>query len=216
MLTLPEKTLLVKLYYQNGECASAALRSYRHTKGIRRGKGPLTNAAVARMISKFKATGCLDDRPRSGRPSTRRNAAETVKNEMETVAGSSMHGEVSILAVARRTGIPYTTVWLALRRTLRCYPYKIHRHHELLPGDSVNGRAFVVWAFQKLAEDDDWLSNLLWTDESHFTLRGSVNTHNCRIWATENPRTVVETPLHDEKVTVWVGRYRDFFFRGNA
>ncbi|GFT95377.1 uncharacterized protein TNCV_3326511 [Trichonephila clavipes] len=78
------------------------------------------------MISKFEATGFLDDRPRSGRPSTRRNAAETVKDEMETVA-------------------------------------------------------------------------------AHFTLRGSVNTHNCRIWATENPRTVVETPLHDEKVTVWVG-----------
>ncbi|GFW96601.1 uncharacterized protein TNCV_2846581 [Trichonephila clavipes] len=128
---------------------SAALRSYRHTKGIRKGKGPLTNAAVARMISKFEATGCLDDRPRSGRPSTRRNAAETVKDEMETVAGSSMLGEI--------------------------------------------------------AEDDDWLSNLLWTDEAHFTLRGSVNTHNCRIWATENPRTVLETPLHDEKVTVWVG-----------
>ncbi|GFW75155.1 hypothetical protein TNCV_448601 [Trichonephila clavipes] len=52
---------------------------------IRRGKGPLTNAAVARMISKFEAMGCLDDRPRSGRPSTRRNAAETVKDEMETV-----------------------------------------------------------------------------------------------------------------------------------
>ncbi|GFT01160.1 uncharacterized protein TNCV_3373011 [Trichonephila clavipes] len=56
-----------------------------------------------------------------------------------------------------------------------------------------------------MAEDDDWLSNLLWTNEAHFTLRGSVNTHTCRIWATENPRTVVETPLHDEKVTVWVG-----------
>ncbi|GFU42735.1 DUF4817 domain-containing protein [Trichonephila clavipes] len=95
MLTLPEKALLMKLYYQNGECASAALRSYRHTKGIRRRKGPLTNAAVARMISKFEATGCLDDRPRSGRPSTRRNAAETVKDEMETVAGSSMHGAVA-------------------------------------------------------------------------------------------------------------------------
>ncbi|GFU82361.1 DUF4817 domain-containing protein [Trichonephila clavipes] len=182
MLTLPEKALLVKLYYQNGECASAAFCSYRHTKGIRR-----------------------DDRPRSGRPSTRRNAAETVKDEMETVAGSSMHGEVSARAVARRTGIPFTTVWLTLRHTLRCYPYKIHRHHELFPGDSVNRRAFAVWAFQKMAEDDDWLSNLLWTDEAHFTLQGSVNTHNCRIWANENPRTVVETPLHDEKVTVWVG-----------
>ncbi|GFV63996.1 RNA-directed DNA polymerase from mobile element jockey [Trichonephila clavipes] len=94
------------------------------------------------MISKFEATGCLDDRPRSGRPSTRRNAAETVKDEMETVAGSSMHGEVSARAVARRTGIPYTTVWWALRRTLRCYQYKIHWPHELLPGDSVNRRAF--------------------------------------------------------------------------
>ncbi|GFV10463.1 RNA-directed DNA polymerase from mobile element jockey [Trichonephila clavipes] len=62
----------------------------------RRGKGPLTNAAVARMISKFEATGCLDDRPRSGRP----NVAETVKDEMETVAGSSMHGKVSARAVA--------------------------------------------------------------------------------------------------------------------
>ncbi|GFV12372.1 DUF4817 domain-containing protein [Trichonephila clavipes] len=176
MLTLHEKALLVKLYYQNEECASAALRSYRQTNRIRRGKGPLTNAAVARMISKFEAAGCLDDRPRTDRPSTRWNAAETVKDEMETVAGSSMHGEVSARAVARRTGIPYTTVWLALRRTFRCYPYKIHRHHELLPGDSVNRRAFAVWAFQKMAEDDDWLSNLLWTDEAHFTLRGSV-TH---------------------------------------
>ncbi|GFX32578.1 uncharacterized protein TNCV_3704521 [Trichonephila clavipes] len=112
------------------------------------------------MISKFEAMGCLDDRPRSGRPSTRRNAAETIKNEMETVAGSSTYGEVSARAIARRTGIPYTTVWLALRRTLRCYPYKINRHHELLPDDSVNRRAFAV--------------------------------------------TVVETPLHDEKIPVWV------------
>ena len=79
MLTLPEKALLVKLYYQNGECASSALRSYRRRKGIRTGKGPLKNAAVVRMISKFEATGCLDDRPHSGRPSTRRNAAETIQ-----------------------------------------------------------------------------------------------------------------------------------------
>ena len=35
--------------------------------------------------------------------------------------------------------------------------------------------------------------------------RGSVNSHNCRIWAIENPRIVIETPLHNEKVTVWVG-----------
>ena len=57
----------------------------------------MTNAAVARMIPKFGATGSLDDRPRSGLPSTMRNAAETVQEEMETVVGSSMHGEVSFI-----------------------------------------------------------------------------------------------------------------------
>ncbi|GFS63037.1 uncharacterized protein TNCV_3743031 [Trichonephila clavipes] len=47
-----------------------------------------------------------------------------------------------------------------------------------------------------MAEDDDWLSNLLWTDKAHFTLRGSVNTHNCRIWATENPSLELSWKLH--------------------
>ena len=163
MLTLPEKALLVKLYYQNGECASSALRSYRHKKGIWTVKGLLTNAAVSRIISKFEATGCLDYRPHSGRPSTRGNAAETNEEEMETVAGSSMHREVNACAVACCTGISYITVWLAFRCTLRCYPYKIHRYHELLPGDLMKRREFVVWAFKKMAEDNNWLYNVLWT-----------------------------------------------------
>ena len=58
------------------------------------------------------------------------------------VAGSSTHGEVSVREIACRTGIPYTTVWIALRRTLLCYPYKIQHHHELLPGNFVKLRSF--------------------------------------------------------------------------
>ena len=91
------------------------------------------------MILKFKVMVCLEDRPCSGRLSRSANAAQTVQEEMETVVGSSMHEEVGAGAVALRTGIPYVTVWLALRRTLRLYPYKIHRFHELLPGDLVSG-----------------------------------------------------------------------------
>ena len=89
-----------------------------------------------------------------------------------------MHWEVSTRAVGRRTGISYTNVWLALRRTLRCYPYKIHWYHELLPGNLVTRGTFAVWAFQKMVEDDDWMCNVLTTDEAHFTLRLSVNSDN--------------------------------------
>ena len=69
MLMLPEKTLLVKLYYQNGESVVTALPSYHRRKGIQAGKDPMT------MILKFEVTGCLDGRFRSGGPSISANAA---------------------------------------------------------------------------------------------------------------------------------------------
>ena len=148
------------------------------------------------MILKFKVMVCLEDRPCSGRLSRSANAAQTVQEEMETVVGSSTHGEVSACEVTRCTGILYTTVWITLQHTLLCYPHKIQCHHELLPRYFVKLRAFAVWTFQKMAEDENWLSNELWTDKVHFILQGFVNSHNCRIWAIENPRTYVQTPLH--------------------
>ena len=54
----------------------------------------MTSSAVKRMNSKFKATGCLDERPINGRPSTSATAARTVQEEMENVAGSATHGRV--------------------------------------------------------------------------------------------------------------------------
>ncbi|GFT37031.1 uncharacterized protein TNCV_175491 [Trichonephila clavipes] len=50
--------------------------------------------------------------------------------------------------------------------------------------------------------DASWPWKILWSDEAPFHLSGTVNTHNCRIWDTENPRTFQEIPLHSPKVTV--------------
>ena len=201
-LTLPEKILLVKLYYQNGESATAALWSYRHRKGIPTGKCPMSISAMKRMISKFKPSGCFHDRPRSGRPSTSANSAQTPQEEVEIVTGSSTHGEVSAREVAHCAGIPFITLWIAVRRTLRCHPYKIQRHHELLSGNFVKRRVIDVCVFQKMAEDDNGLFNILWIKETPFTFRGSVKSHNCRNWAAKNFRTILETAFHAEKVTM--------------
>ncbi|GFV37278.1 uncharacterized protein TNCV_2255801 [Trichonephila clavipes] len=45
----------------------------------------------------------------------------------------------------------------------------------------------------------------LWTDEAHFHLDGSVNTHNCRIWESDNSHSTLQVSLHSPKVTVWCG-----------
>ncbi|GFT63212.1 DUF4817 domain-containing protein [Trichonephila clavipes] len=39
-----------------------------------------------------------------------------------------------------------------------------------------------------MEQDPTWVFNILWTDEAPFSLHGDVNNHNCRIWATSNPR----------------------------
>ncbi|ENN70169.1 hypothetical protein YQE_00020, partial [Dendroctonus ponderosae] len=46
-------------------------------------------------------------------------------------------------------------------------------------------------------------------DEAQFFLSGFVNKQNCRIWENENPRVIVEKPMHPERVTVWYGLWVD-------
>ena len=63
--------------------------------------------------------GCLDDGSRSSQPNaTSANAAQAVQDKMEIVAGLSTNEEISGREVARGTGIPYITAWVALRCAL--------------------------------------------------------------------------------------------------
>ncbi|UYV76569.1 hypothetical protein LAZ67_14001206 [Cordylochernes scorpioides] len=200
-----DKVLLVKFYYCNSESSTEALRAFRNFKGIRRGKGPMSCYSLRRMIKNFEKTGSLEAKPRSGRPSTRKSVAVTVSQNVEAIETLSTYGEVSARQVSRQTGISYGTVWRALRIFLKKYPYKIQRFHELKVGDFEKRQEFAAWVFQQIDIDENWLSNVLWTDEAHFSLDGEVNTQNSRIWATENPRIFTEMPLHQPRVTVWCG-----------
>lgn len=65
LLTLPQRALLVKLYYCNHCNASTAIRMFRtHRKLL---KGPLLVNALKAMILKFKETGSLTVRSDIGR-----------------------------------------------------------------------------------------------------------------------------------------------------
>ena len=39
--------------------------------------------------------------------------------------------------------------------------------------------------------------------EAHFTLGVYANKQNYRIWGSEDPQVIEESPLHPEKVTFW-------------
>ncbi|GFU26960.1 hypothetical protein TNCV_1151411 [Trichonephila clavipes] len=64
-------------------------------------------------------------------------------------------------------------------------------------------RTFVEWAQNEIAVVPDFHKRNLFNKEAHFWLNGYVNKQNCRIWSEANPQVYVETPLHQEKLTVW-------------
>ncbi|GFW69348.1 DUF4817 domain-containing protein [Trichonephila clavipes] len=65
-------------------------------------------------------------------------------------------------------------------------------------------RRFVEWAQNEIAVVPDFHKRILFSDEAHFWLNGYVNKQNCRIWSEANPQEYVETPLHPEKLTLFV------------
>ncbi|GFX23340.1 hypothetical protein TNCV_4936551 [Trichonephila clavipes] len=67
----------------------------------------------------------------------------------------------------------------------------------------IGRRRFVEWAQNEIAVVPDFHKRILFSDEAHFWLNGYVNKQNCRIWSEANPQVYVETPLHQEKLTVW-------------
>ncbi|UYV76762.1 hypothetical protein LAZ67_14001971 [Cordylochernes scorpioides] len=76
---------------------------------------------------------------------------------------------------------------------------------ELKVSDFEKRQEFAAWVFRQIDIDENWLSNVLRTDDAHFYLKGEFNIQNCLILATEKPRIFTEIPLHQHRVTVLCG-----------
>ncbi|GFV32343.1 DUF4817 domain-containing protein [Trichonephila clavipes] len=80
-LCLPDRALLVKLFYQNDNSAIVALRKFRTLKGLR--KGPLTAKNLRLMVTKFEETGSLNVRSGRGKKPVSTEAIEKVALQVE-------------------------------------------------------------------------------------------------------------------------------------
>ena len=56
---------------------------------------------------------------------------------------------------------------------------------------------------EKMDNDDEWMHNVLFSDEAHFYLNGNVNSQNSRTWRSEPPYEANECQLHSAKCTAW-------------
>jgi hypothetical protein len=92
-----------------------------------------------------------------------------------------------------------------LKKRLRLHPYKITVVQKLKPGDSAKWVAFCKWGLDFLGrEGEDILNVTFFTDEAYFHLSGYTNSQKSHVWCAHNPHAFHESPLHDEKIGVWV------------
>ena len=78
--------------------------------------------------------------------------------------------------------------------------------------------AAIYWHLLHQSLEQIWSSG---TDKSYFSLDGTVNRHNCTIWADQNPHKITTKGLHSEKVCVWMEytssyKLQPFFFTGTV
>ncbi|GFU19326.1 uncharacterized protein TNCV_3032481 [Trichonephila clavipes] len=149
--------------------------------------------------------GSLNVRSGRGKKPVSAEAIEKVALQVEEDKSSNVLASTSVRRVAEALDLPRSTVQKIMRNILRYYPYKLQFVQELLPHDFETRHLFSLQFLARLEVDPEWPWNILWTDKAHFHLDGSVNTHNCRIWETDNPHSTLRVPLHSPKVTAWCG-----------
>ncbi|CAH1982818.1 unnamed protein product [Acanthoscelides obtectus] len=95
----------------------------------------------------------------------------------------------SVRRVSCPLGISASHVHRDLRNDHR-RPYHLQPVQGLQPGDGERRITFCQWILDRTDNNREFLSNVLWTDESCFTRRGVVNFHNHHIWSHENPHAI--------------------------
>ncbi|GFX75742.1 uncharacterized protein TNCV_2237151 [Trichonephila clavipes] len=157
------------------------------------------------MVTKFEETGSLNVRSRRGRKPVTAEAIEKVALQVEEDKASNVKASTIVRREEEALDLTRSTVQKITRNILLYYLYKLQLVQELLPRYFDTRHLFSLHFLARLEVDPDWPWNILCTDEAHFHLDGSVNTHISRIWETDNPYSSLQVPLHAPKVTVWCG-----------
>jgi hypothetical protein len=110
---------------------------------------------------------------------------------------------LSIRRIANLEGMPSRGSIQRILKEAKFHPYVLQVHQCLSEKDKQKRVVHAQAQLILMAENPNFLSNLLFSDEAHFYQHGMVNRHNCRHWAQSNPAWIHEEPLHSPRVTVW-------------
>ena len=181
------------LWLHETNSATSVQRRFRNEFG----KDPPSRPTIYSWHKTFVETGCSVRHVKSpGRPRVSDAVVEQVR---ESFARSPTK---STRRASRETGIPQKTVWRVLRKRLHLQPYRFTMVQQITDEDKVARGEFCAAMLNRI-EEETFLNAMIFSDESTFHISGKVNTLNCRIWGSENPRETLVHVRDSPKVNVF-------------
>jgi predicted DNA-binding transcriptional regulator AlpA len=169
------------------------------------------------LVNKFKDTGSVHERDRSGRPRSI-VTAEAVENVREKLHETS---NFSIRDCAIELGMSTSSFYRAVKEA-GFRPFKLLSTVIELSEDDFDKRVeFCDTMLSIFDKNLSMVNKIIWSDESLFTLNGVIIRHNCCYWAYSNPNVQIPVSHSKDGVMVWCGITSDgligpYFFNGTV
>ena len=176
---------------------------------------PIHQTSVTRLLAKFKETGSVLDKPKTGRNPVPRDETEQILNNIRNEPRKSLR------RLSNECGRDVKTVHKILRKN-KFKPYKFKILHHMHDGDFERRSEMSYWFMWQLNENPEFLKSVLFTDEANFYTNGVVNKQQSRYWAQENPHVFLDRNEQGAaRLMVWLGGWDEtligpFFFDGTV
>ncbi|EFA13024.1 hypothetical protein TcasGA2_TC011490 [Tribolium castaneum] len=105
----------------------------------------------------------------------------------------------SIRRLSQQVELSVGTCHKLVRKDLHMYPYRVQSVQELQLVDFSRRLQYCQWFLNNIANNNEVLEKIFFTDEAWFHLSGYTNSQNMRNCATEHFHEALEEPLHLEK-----------------
>jgi AraC-like DNA-binding protein len=133
----------------------------------------------------------------------------TLANEEAILNIVEEDGTRSIREIAQEVDISSRSVHRVLNEN-RLHPFHYTRVQHLEPEDYPARRNFCVWLLNTAAEDENFISRILFSDESSFGRQGCFNHRNLHVWSYDNPRATYSRAFQRRfSVNWWSGLVGD-------
>lgn len=208
--TVEEKIEAVAIFFECQRNFHAAERIFneRHPERL------ICRKYLRELISKFLRTGSVHTEKRPGRPSLSND------KQIDIVAEVLLNPIQSTSQVALLHDVCPRSVHRVLKKN-HFHPYKMKMLQELAEDDPDRRMEFCEIMTEKIAQHEDYLRSICFSDECSFFLTGTVNRQNVRYWSDHNPHWYREGHTqYPQKLNVWAGILGDhivgpFFIEGN-